>query len=177
MNKINIECRCRFWCDDIEFNIETRKAKILCKRNWCDFVIVSKKKNNFNTDFLSKYRTKIIWNLKNWFEILTRDVINFIINAEKVWRICLTNKCNFWTFSKIKDELDTDMKLSTLKILSKNWLIFWLEYWCYHWKKKKWSICKINRWIFKSILESIWWYQCWCNEKEFHRYDDSRRDF
>ena len=41
---------------------------------------------------------------------------------------------------KIKNDSDTDMKLSILKILSKNWLIFKLDYWNYLCNKKRMTI-------------------------------------
>ena len=96
-------------------------------------------------------------NLKNWFEIWISKCNNFIIDAKKVKLICKIDKCNFWKFSKIKNDSDIDLRLSKLKILSKNWLIFWLKYWCYHWKKKKNRFIKVNKHVFELFFEQKKW--------------------
>ena len=72
----------------------------------------------------------------------------------KIWKMLSTSsqmlKSRDWfakstivileNFSKIKNDSNIDMRLSILKTLSKNWLIFKFDYWDYFYNKKKMSI-------------------------------------
>ena len=110
-------------------------------------------------------------NLK--FEML---LISSLILKKSDWIAEQTNAI-FENFQKSKMTQISIWDLSILKILSKNWLIFWFEYCCYHWNSKKWSICKNQKMFFRRNLESIEWFQCRCNEKKIDWYDDSKFDF
>ena len=58
MNKFNIKCWCkissknfcRFWCDDIEFNTETKKTKLFVIETNMIFLMFSTKLNNCNIE-------------------------------------------------------------------------------------------------------------------------------
>ena len=137
--KISLKNSYCFWRNDIEFNTETRKTRIFVietnmlsqcsRRKW--MISVSNSCRNIENE----KSEKLIRNLN----------LEMLLNSSRMlksrnWFVKQTNVI-FENFSRIKNDSNTDMKLSILKILSKNWLISKLDYWNYFCSKKEMSIC------------------------------------
>ena len=137
----------------------------------------SKKTNDFNIEFLSKYWTKIweFWRTdlrfefemlstsssmlkkSNWF-VWWADIIFEVSRESRMTQILIWD-CRYWRFCWRIDWF-SDSNIDAITVI-----------------KDRDRFVMINKYVFKSNLEQIEWFQCRCSEKRFHWYDDSESDF
>ena len=127
--------------------------------------MISRKTNSLNTDFLSKYWTKIwrIWRTDSRFEL--QNVINFITNDENSDQFArqpdvifkdfqkskmthvLIRDCQYWKFCRKIDWI-SDSIIEAISIA-----------------REKNRLVMINRYVFRSIFEQEEWFRYWLFEE------------
>ena len=154
------------------------RNQILCYWNRYDFVMFSKRTNDFRIEFLSKYwvwEIEWIWriDLRFEFEMLSTsssmlkksdwfvwwaDIISKISQKSRMIQILIWD-CRYWRFCW-KIDWFSDSNIDAITVA-----------------RNRDRFVMISKYVFESNLEQIKWFQCRCSEKKFHWYDDSESDF